>query len=191
VKNNIIDASVFSGGVYSMGGFPPRILSTVPMTVSEEQAHETAESNDLDSSPMEEVAENGMTRSLDVMESVPEMSDDTERGVEQPAVQFSFFPVWPMMQGVYNTTTTTASNEDMWAASKLVKPTPIAPRPPARMDDVEKLSEMSLGGSSHRPMMEPTPLSYKLLEERPRNSAFHTTLHTSASSENIDKQVRA
>ena len=95
--------------------------------------------------------------------------------------------MWPMMQGMY--TTTTAANEEMWATSKLVKPTPIAPRPPARIDDVEKLSEMSIG-NSHRPVMEPSPLSYKLLEDRTRHSAFHTTSSPAGgSSDNIDGQV--
>ena len=185
--SNCIDASVFSGGGYSMGGFPPHVSSTMPMTVSEEEVNEVTESNDLDTCVMEEVAENGTIRSLDMMESFPEVNDDTERGVEQPPIQFSFIPMWPMMQGMY--TTTTAANEEMWATSKLVKPTPIAPRPPARIDDVEKLSEMSIG-NSHRPVMEPSPLSYKLLEDRTRHSAFHTTSSPAGgSSDNIDGQV--
>lgn len=59
-----------------------------------------------------------------------------------------------------------------WSSNpKIVKPTPIVPTAPVRLDESLKISELSL--SSTRLVMEPTPLSFKLLEEGSRQSAFH------------------
>lgn len=53
----------------------------------------------------------------------------------------------------------------------ILKPTPIVPAAHTRVDDSLKMSELSLGAT--RPVMEPTPLSIKLVEEGSRLSAFH------------------
>eukprot|EP00249_Psilotum_nudum_P015193 c25210_g1_i10 orf=357-1481(+) len=56
--------------------------------------------------------------------------------------------------------------------SKIVKPTPIVGTAPVTIDESVKIPELSL--ATARPIMEPSPLSFKLLEERSRHSAFHT-----------------
>lgn len=56
-------------------------------------------------------------------------------------------------------------------SSKILRPTPIFPTSPVRIDDSMKISELSL--TVTRPAMEPSPLSFKLSEKRARDSAFH------------------
>eukprot|EP00249_Psilotum_nudum_P004716 c18215_g1_i1 orf=236-1429(+) len=60
--------------------------------------------------------------------------------------------------------------------SKIVRPTPI------KIDESVSMSELSID----RPVMKPSPLSYKLMEDGSRQSAFHTM--SSVSSADLDKE---
>jgi hypothetical protein len=61
------------------------------------------------------------------------------------------------------------------ACFEIVKPIPIVPRPHRKAGSMTPLLPLS-------ELMEPTPLSYRLLEEGSRHSAFQTTSSSSSSS---------
>jgi hypothetical protein len=77
-----------------------------------------------------------------------------------PAFAVDWFPTLPAKDGMPLESTT-----------KIVKPTPII---------VRSSSDQHPGMDSVRPVMAPTPLSYRLLEDGSRHSAFHTTASANA-----------
>ncbi|KAH7387599.1 hypothetical protein KP509_16G031800 [Ceratopteris richardii] len=80
-----------------------------------------------------------------------------------------------------------AEKQELWGfKTKIVKPTPIIPKPPQKMDDARRISELAMNMT--RRVMEPTPLSYKLLEDDgSRHSAFHVTT-PSNNNRDVDSQ---
>lgn len=184
------EVSVLSKLAYPVGGFPVSLkslpLSCMPMPVSEitEEASEAGEIQDLDGLEMRGVSEKAFLQpsaGVSTMESVPEDNGDSDTGGESNHLDhlLPLLTMWPG-SGLQN-----AEQHGLWSfESKIVKPTPIIPTPPPRIDDTMKISELSLG--STRRVMEPTPLSYKLLEERSRQSAFHTM--ASVTSSDLDAQ---
>lgn len=152
---------------YPVGAFQSTSLphSRVPMSVFEiaEESNEAGETKDLEGCEMTDTVENTFLHPLSVMESVPGGNDGDLGGeANHLSLPYSCLTQWPG-----------SGSHTAWSfESKIVKPTPIIPRPPVRIDDTMKLSELSLGVT--RPVMEPTPLSYKLMEEGSRQSAFHS-----------------
>ena len=73
---------------------------------------------------------------------------------------------------------------------KIVKPTPIVLRPDLKVDDTKPLSSVPRINAV-RPMMEPSALSYQLLEEGSRHSAFHTTSSSASSSSSREMDGQA
>ena len=104
---------------------------------------------------------------------VSEESNDRDEISDKLRFQFRWSPISP--------------NDGMsQEPTKIVKPTPVVVRPNMKLDNTRILSD--LGMDIIRPMMAPTPLSYQLLEEGSRHSAFHTTT-TANSTREIDEQV--
>lgn len=188
-NSRLLESNLFSQRAYPTGGFSGAIqrpsFTSATMTIPEMtiETDEAVHCNDIEVDERGERSQHGNVHpcsDVDVMEAVPEVNEDTER-VNRPVPHFPLIPMWPG-QGLYG-----VPYPDSWArGANIVKPTPIFPRPPAELaDETVKISELSI--STTRPVMEPTPLSYKLLEEGSRQSAFHT-MSQSNSNKEIDGQ---
>lgn len=170
------EASMFSRHAYPAGGVSVSLtslpLSCTQMDVSDvtEEANEREETKDFEGHEMNEVEEEAFLQpsaGLSMMESVPEGNGESGGESDHSSFPYPLFPMWPG-HGLYS-----SLKQGSWCPdSKIVKPIPIIPTPPVRVDNAMKESQLSV--SSIRPVMEPTPLSYKLLEEGSRHSAFHT-----------------
>lgn len=180
-----IDASRFAWHGYPFGYFPmplhqfPLMCSPMGAPDLTGMVGEAAKIRDLEAKEVCEMLENGhLPRAMDdvdEMEVVPEVVNDTEGGLisNQSAFQMPHAPLWPG-QGLYSLT-----KHELWGTQcKIVKPTP---RPPQKVDDAMKISELTFNANGR--VMEPSPLSYKLLEEGTRHSAFQMT-----SSSNGDRE---
>eukprot|EP00250_Pteridium_aquilinum_P019099 c24293_g1_i1 orf=385-1629(-) len=186
--NHGMEAARFAGHGYPLGYFPVPLhqfpLTCTPMGVSDltgmvgEAAKIKEETNEVC-----EMAENGLlhqTPDVDEMEVVPEVVDDTDGRSNQPAYLIRELPVWPG-NGLFGMT----KHDMLGTECKILRPTPIIPRRPQKVEDAMEISELTINMA--RRVMEPTPLSYKLLEDSSRHSAFHTT-STSNGNREVDGQ---
>ncbi|MCO5562979.1 hypothetical protein L7F22_016615 [Adiantum nelumboides] len=171
-NNRISDSALFSQQAYPVGGFSGAIarppLTSANMTIPE--SNETAELHQCNDVELDETHRQNTTglatSDVDVMESIPEVGDNLERS-NRGFPHFPSISFWPG-QGLYS-----VPYPDMWArGSNIVKPTPIIPKPPVEVAETNRLRDLQVNIA--RPVMEPTPLSYKLLEDGSRQSAFHT-----------------
>ena len=120
------------------------------------------------------VENHSLHRSFGVDTMVSEESTDREQISDKSLrFQFPWSPISP-------------NNGMSQEPTKIVKPTPVVVRPNMKLDNTRILSD--LGMDIIRPMMTPTPLSYQLLEEGSRHSAFHTTT-TANSTRETNEQV--
>ncbi|KAI5067049.1 hypothetical protein GOP47_0017577 [Adiantum capillus-veneris] len=119
---------------------------------------------------------------VDVMEVVPEVVDALEGTYNPPQLTFDVWhlPLWPE-QRVHGLN----KHELGGLESKIVRPIPIIPSLPKKEEQALKITELTINMT--RRVMEPTPLSYKLLEEGSRHSAFHVTIPNNGSRE-VDAQ---
>lgn len=165
------EAALLSTFAYPVGGFPNPMKpsftrSCLPVSVPEiaEEVSEEGEAESMEGCETSEVRKDTPSAGISAMDLVPDGNDQAlNRHLGPP------FPLFPMWSGPGLP----------WSLdSKVLKPTPIIPTPSslaaAAAEDSTKLSESSYVGSS-RAVMEPTPLSYKLLQEGSRYSAFHST----------------
>lgn len=149
-------------------------LTCMPISVPDirEEASDVGETEDLEDCEMTEATDEAVLQPPAVVpatESVADANGKPGRESSHWSLPFPLFPMWPGPAVQF------AEKQAPWfPESKVLKPTPITPTPPLAVDDTMKLSKLSL--STARPVMEPTPLSYKLLEEGSRHSAFHTQL---------------
>lgn len=164
------EAALLSTYAYPVGGFPiplkPFPRSCLPMSVPEiaEEVSEEGEVESMEGCETGEVRKDTPSADISAMDLVPDGNDQALNHHLGPP-----FPLFPMWSG---------PGLPWPLDSKVLKPTPIIPTPSslaaAAAEDSTNLSESSYIGSS-RPVMEPTPLSYKLLQEGSRYSAFHST----------------
>eukprot|EP00250_Pteridium_aquilinum_P014214 c21851_g1_i1 orf=363-1595(-) len=180
-SSHILESNLFSQRAYPMGGFcgavqrPPLTSATMTIPEMTTEIGEAVQCNELEADEAGEIMRHELPTDVDVMESVPEANDNTER-LNRPIPHFPLIPMWPG-QGLYGVT-----YSDFWArGANIVKPTPITPRPPVDAAETMRISELSTNAT--RPVMEPTPLSYKLLEEGSRQSAFHTMPQSNSNKE--------
>ncbi|KAI5059368.1 hypothetical protein GOP47_0026119 [Adiantum capillus-veneris] len=185
-NGRMLEPALFSQQVYRVGGFSgaisrPSLTSATMKSIPEtNETSEMPQCNDLEVDERHRQDNAGhATSDIDVMEAIPEVSDNLERSNRA----FPHFPpiaFWPG-QGLYG-----VPYADGWArGNNLVKPTPIIPRPPVEIAESMRLGDLQMNAT--RPVMEPTPLSYKLLEEGSRQSAFHTMSQPNSNQE-IDAQ---
>ncbi|MCO5551716.1 hypothetical protein L7F22_005220 [Adiantum nelumboides] len=118
------------------------------------------------------------TANVDVMEVVPELTDTVD-GTYNPSQATN--DVWhlPFLPEQFTYGCKQGSE------STVVRPIPTIPSAQKENDDGVKIPELAINMT--RPVMEPTPLSYKLLEEGSRQSAFHVTVPNNRNRE-VDAQ---
>lgn len=171
--SHALEVSRLAGHGHPFGYFPVPVhhfpVACIPAAGASDATRVAGKEAEMKEFETVEVAENGLLRrsaEVDVMEVVPEVGDVGEVGYNppQPTGQVAQVPVWPGL-GFYG---------GLWGSEcKIVRPTPIIPRPAQKADEAMKITELAINVTKR--VMEPTPLSHKLLEEGSRHSAFHVT----------------
>lgn len=90
-----------------------------------------------------------------------------------PAIP-AFYPAFiPVPYGFWPPDLTAPAKQEMGEMHEIVKPTPVIPKEPVKMDEVAGMSKLSIG-EHVAGRMEPSALSLKLLgDSASRQSAFH------------------
>ncbi|KAH7306825.1 hypothetical protein KP509_22G032800 [Ceratopteris richardii] len=186
-NSRIFNTTLLSHQAYSINRFSSAMsqtpLTSAAMTIPEtNETCDEAQFSDLDVDERQDIVEQEniavVTPDVDAMECGPETQDNLER----PIPGFYQFPpvyLWPG-QGFYG-----VPNSGFWGrGTNIVKPTPILPKPLNDSSDAKDSRDLQMNVA--RPVMEPTPLSYKLMEEGSRQSAFHSM--SQSSNQEIDGQ---
>ncbi|CAA6666051.1 unnamed protein product [Spirodela intermedia] len=118
---------------------------------------------------------------------------DVQRSNLPPMIP-GFFPAYvPIPLSLWPSSAVAAEKEQvMWEAHEILKPTPFLPKDPANVDQLVRMSDLSLGDASAG-RTEPSALSLELLGSSPRQSAFHVNaaVKAPALSQNNDNVVHA
>jgi hypothetical protein len=140
-------------------GKPPPLVHMPMLAESAEHAHEADEMDDDDVGHEEDCSvvqeSHGVDDDAMVLEA-EELSDEPT-----PTFSVDWFRALPAKDGESTT--------------RIVKPIPVVFRPSSLSS-----SDQRPGLDLLRPVMAPTPLSYRLLEDGSRHSAFHTTASANA-----------
>ncbi|XP_059640994.1 transcription factor MYBS3-like [Cornus florida] len=111
------------------------------------------------------------------LEMVEEAKETGTPSSEIPPVVPAFFPAFlPMSLSLWPSNAAPAEEERGVETShhQVLKPIPILPKEPVNVDELVGMSQLSLG-ETKTGLIEPSPLSLKLLGEPSRQSAFHAS----------------
>lgn len=153
----------------------------------------TGKSENPNPAPMQHFSPEQDTGQPEPASSSPpdEVREDIQRFNLPPMIP-GFFPAYvPIPLSLWPSSAVAAEKEQvMVEAHEILKPTPVLPKDPASVDQLVRMSDLSLGDASAG-RAEPSALSLELLGSSTRQSAFHVSgaVKPPAPSQNNDNVV--
>ncbi|CAA7402814.1 unnamed protein product [Spirodela intermedia] len=174
---------------------PDLHIDQAPLPEEHAQCFTTGKPENPNAAPMQHLSPEQDTAQPELASCNPpeEVRGDVQRSNLPPMIP-GFFPAYvPIPLSLWPSSAVAAEKEQvMWEAHEILKPTPFLPKDPANVDQLVRMSDLSLGDASAG-RTEPSALSLELLGSSPRQSAFHVNaaVKAPALSQNNDNVVHA